>query len=76
MFEFFRILFSHFKLTLYKLFHLESNFLETTITESMTSKLPICYFAITTGAYPRGGGAFGACAPPLSLMPNEKIYGD
>ena len=22
------------------------------------------------------GGAFGACAPPLSLMPNEKIYGD
>ena len=25
----------------------------------------------------QGGGAFGACAPPpLSLMPNEKIYGD
>ena len=23
-----------------------------------------------------GGGAFGACAPPLSLMPNEIIYGD
>ena len=22
------------------------------------------------------GGAFGARAPPLSLMPNEKIYGD
>ena len=25
----------------------------------------------------QGGGAFGACAPPpLTLMPNEKIYGD
>ena len=22
------------------------------------------------------GGAFGARAPPLSLIPNEKIYGD
>ena len=29
------------------------------------------------GAYP-SGGSFGACAPPppLSLMPNEKIYGN
>ena len=28
------------------------------------------------GAYPRGGGIWGMCPPPLSLMPNEKIYGD
>ena len=27
------------------------------------------------GAYPRGGGIWGMC-PPLSLMPNEEIYGD
>ena len=23
-----------------------------------------------------GGGIWGMCPPPLSLMPNEKIYGD